>query len=156
MPARVSRSNETPPIARADIVDGLGKGLRVLEAFDDDHPMLSARDAAERAQLSRTAARRYLLSLVHFGYAKTDGHQFWLTPSVLRLGQTYLSSDPLPRLLHSFIQRAATQCGHTVNASVLDQHDVVYVASSSAPRWLTIGYAVGGCECPRTPPRRAT
>jgi IclR family pca regulon transcriptional regulator len=130
-------------IERRDLVDGLGKGLRVIEAFDDDHPQLTASDAAARAGITRTAARRYLLSLVHFGYAATDGKQFWLAPRVLRLGQSYLGAAKLPRLVQPFIQRASVQCGHTVNASLLDEHEVVYIARSSPPRWLTIGYAVG-------------
>jgi IclR family pca regulon transcriptional regulator len=80
---------------------------------------------------------------VHFGYAATDGKQFWLAPRVLRLGQSYLEAARLPRLLQPFIQRASQQSGHTVNASVLDDHEVVYIARSASPRWLTIGYAPG-------------
>ena len=82
-----------------DRIDGLGKGLRVIEAFDDEHPRLTASEAAARADITRTAARRYLLSLVHFGYAATDGKQFWLSPRVLRLGQSYLGAARLPRLV---------------------------------------------------------
>jgi IclR family pca regulon transcriptional regulator len=80
-------------IDRRDLIEGLGKGLRVIEAFDDDHPRLSASEAAVRAGITRTAARRHLLSLVHFGYAATDGKHFWLAPRVLRLGQSYLGAQ---------------------------------------------------------------
>jgi IclR family transcriptional regulator, pca regulon regulatory protein len=130
-------------IDRRDLIEGLGKGLRVIEAFDEDHAQLTASQVAERAEITRTAARRYLLSLVHFGYAATDGKQFWLAPRVLRLGQSYLGTAKLPRLVQPFIQRVAQQIGHTVNASVLDGHEVVYIARSSPPRWVTIGYGVG-------------
>jgi IclR family pca regulon transcriptional regulator len=133
----------TPAIQRRDLVDGLGKGLRLIEAFDDDHPQLSTSEAAQRAGLTRTAARRYLLSLVHFGYAATDGKRFWLAPRVLRLGQSYLEGARLPRLVQPFIQRVSVQCGHTVNVSVLDGSEVVYIARSASPRWVTIGYGVG-------------
>jgi IclR family pca regulon transcriptional regulator len=133
----------TPTIDRRDLVDGLGKGLRVIEAFDDDHAQLTTSEAAQRAGITRTAARRYLLSLVHFGYAATDGKQFWLAPRVLRLGQSYLEAARLPRLVQPFIQRVSAQCGHTVNVSVLDEHEVIYIARSAPPRWLTIGYSVG-------------
>lgn len=142
MPARTPRPSPAD-VDRKDLIDGLGKGLRVIEAFDDDHPQLTASQAAERAQITRTAARRYLLSLVHFGYASTDGKQFWLAPRVLRLGQSYLGTAKLPRLVQPFMQRVAVQIGHTVNASVLDGHEVVYIARSSPPRWVTIGYGVG-------------
>lgn len=133
----------TPFINPKDVVEGLGKGLRVIEAFDDEHPRLTASQAAEAAGITRTAARRHLLSLVHFGYAGSDGKQFWLLPRVLRLGQSYLNAARLPRLVQPFIQRVSQQCGETVNVSVLDGHEVVYVARSNPPRWMSIGYQVG-------------
>ena len=40
-------------IERRDLVDGLGKGLRVIEAFDDDHPQLTASDTAARAGIKK-------------------------------------------------------------------------------------------------------
>jgi len=143
MPTRTSLETAAPAIDRRDLIDGLGKGLRVIEAFDEDHAQLTASQVAQRAEITRTAARRYLLSLVHFGYAATDGKQFWLAPRVLRLGQSYLGTARLPRLVQPFIQRVAVEIGHTVNASVLDGHEVVYIARSSPPRWVTIGYGVG-------------
>ncbi|HEY2928857.1 helix-turn-helix domain-containing protein, partial [Piscinibacter sp.] len=90
-----------------DLIEGLGKGLRVIEAFDDEHPRLSASEAAALTGLTRTAARRFLLSLCHFGYAATDGKHFWLAPRVLRLGQSYLGAARLPRLVQPFIQRVS-------------------------------------------------
>ena len=86
-------------IDRKDLIEGLGKGLKVIEAFDDDHPRLTASETAALTGLSRTAARRFLLSLCHFGYAATDGKHFWLAPRVLRLGQSYLGAARLPRLV---------------------------------------------------------
>ena len=130
-------------IDRKDLIEGLGRGLRMIEAFDDEHPRLSPSEAAARTGLTRTAARRYLLSLVHFGYADTDGRQFWLSPRVLRLGQSYLGAARLPRLVQPFIQRISMQCGETVNVSVLDGHEVVYVARSNPPRVVSIGYHAG-------------
>lgn len=142
---RVSTQLNKSPIevARRDLIDGLGRGLRVLEAFDDEHPRLTPSEVAQLASLTRTAARRYLLSLVHFGYAATDGKHFWLLPRVLRLGQSYLGSARLPRLVQPFIQRASLQCGETVNVSVLGGHEVVYLARSNPPRVVSIGYHPG-------------
>jgi IclR family transcriptional regulator, pca regulon regulatory protein len=137
------KSVGTKSPGKEDVVGGLGKGLRVLEAFDDTQPQHTATSVANRAGITRTAARRYLLSLVHFGYAASDGKQFWLTPRVLRLGQSYLSTAKLPRLVQPVLQQVATMCGHTVNASTLDDHEIVYIASSSPPHWVRIGYPVG-------------
>ena len=126
-----------------DLIAGLGRGLAVIEAFDDEHPRLTATEAAQRVGLTRTAARRHLLSLCHFGYAATDGKQFWLAPRVLRLGQSYLSASRLPRLVQPFIQRASAATGETFNVSVLDGHEVVYVARSNSPRVVSIGFHAG-------------
>lgn len=131
------------PIDRKDLIEGLGKGLRVMECFDDLHPRLTPSEVGVRAGISRTAARRYLLSLCHFGYANTDGKLFWLMPRVLRLGQGYLNAARLPQLVQPFIQRISTAIGETVNFSVLDGHEVVYLARSNAPRVVSIGFHPG-------------
>ena len=130
-------------IDRKDLIDGLGKGLRIIEAFDDEHPYLSPSEAAGLASITRTAARRYLLSLVHFGYAATDGKRFWLLPRVLRLGQGFLEASRLPRVAQPFIQRVSAQSGETVNVSVLDGHEVLYIARSNSPRVISIGFHAG-------------
>ena len=130
-------------IDRKDLIEGLGKGLRVIEAFDDDHPRLTPSEVAALTGISRTAARRFLISLVHFGYAASDGKNFWLMPRVLRLGQSYLGAARLPRLVQPFIQRISMASGETVNVSVLDGHDVVYVARSNSPRLVSIGFHAG-------------
>lgn len=130
-------------IQRRDLIDGLGKGLQIIEAFDEDHPRLSATETAQRVGISRTAARRYLLSLVHFGYAQTDGKRFWLLPRVLRLGQSYLHAARLPRILQPFLQRLASECMESFGFSVLDGHETIYVVRSSNPRLVTIGFPVG-------------
>ena len=137
-----------PPTPRTDIdrsllIEGLGKGLRVIESFTDDWPRMTATEAGQRTGMTRTAARRYLMSLVHFGYADTDGKHYWLLPTVLRLGQSYLEAARLPRLVQPFLQRLSMQTGETANLSVLDGHEVVYLVRSNSPRIISIGFHVG-------------
>jgi IclR family pca regulon transcriptional regulator len=132
-----------PDFDRSLLIEGLGKGLRVIEAFSDEHPRLTATEAGRLTGLTRTAARRYLMSLVYFGYADTDGKQYWLLPRVLRVGQSYLDSARLPRLVQPFVQRLSMQTGETANLSVLDGHDVVYMVRSNAPRVISIGFHSG-------------
>ena len=52
--------SSTLAIDRKDLIEGLGKGLRVIEAFDDDHPRLTPSEVAQLTGLSRSAARRFL------------------------------------------------------------------------------------------------
>ena len=131
------------PIDPRDLIVGLGRGLSVIEAFDDDHSRLTLAEVSARTGIPRTATRRHLLSLCHFGYAQTDGKLFWLAPRVLRLGQSYLGSARLPRLVQPFIQRLSIVTGETVNISILDKHEVIYLARSNSPRLVSIGFHAG-------------
>lgn len=139
----MQQTDHTPAIDRMHLVEGLGKGLRVIEAFSDEFPRLTVTVAAERTGLTRYAVRRYLLSLVHFGYAATDGKHYWLLPKVLRLGQAFMEGARVPRLVQPFIQRASIQCGETLNVSALDGHEIVYLSRSNAARGASIGFHQG-------------
>jgi IclR family pca regulon transcriptional regulator len=148
MPRALSRDNDgasdsVPTIDPGDLIAGLGRGFAVVEAFDDEHWRMSIAEVARRTGIPRTASRRYLLSLCHFGYAETDGKQFWLSPRVLRLGQGYLEAARLPRLVRPFIQQISVATGETVNVSVLDGDEVLYLARSNSPRVVSIGFHAG-------------
>jgi IclR family pca regulon transcriptional regulator len=135
--------NSAANIDKSLLIEGLGKGLRVIECFSDAHPRLTASETASLAGLTRTAARRYLLSLVHYGYADSDGKYYWLLPSILRLGRSYLEAARLPRLVQPFMHRVSLQTGETANLSVLDGRDVVYLTRSNSPRIVSIGFHPG-------------
>ncbi|HEX8480208.1 MAG TPA: IclR family transcriptional regulator C-terminal domain-containing protein [Telluria sp.] len=130
-------------VARCDLIDGLAKGVDVIRAFTCDTAQLSAAELAARLGLSRSAARRYLLTLVHIGMAATDGRNFWLTPKVLSLGQCYLDSARLPRAIVPFLQRLTQQLQESTNFAVLDGDQVVYISRVNAPRTVASGFDPG-------------
>ena len=130
-------------VAQQDLVEGLAKGLRVIESFDDEHPTLTATECAQRCGITRTAARRHLLTLLHLGYAGSDGKRFWLAPRVLRLGNSFLDATRLPRIVQPFLQQLAEATHETVNLSVLDGHEITYLARSDSQRVLSVGYQRG-------------
>jgi IclR family transcriptional regulator, pca regulon regulatory protein len=130
-------------IAQADYIAGMAKGLAVLESFDTERQRLNATLAAERAGLTRAAARRHLLTLAHLGYLETDGSYFWLAPKVLRFSGSYLASARLPRLIQPTLNRLAAQTGESFSAVVLDGDQVVIVARSGSARMLAYGLHLG-------------
>jgi len=137
------RSLEPMTIARQDFIEGMAKGLSVLESFDTERQRLNATLAAERAGLTRAAARRHLLTLAHLGYLETDGSYFWLSPKVLRFSGSYLASARLPRVLQPSLNRLAAQTGQSFSAVVLDADQVVIVARSGSSRLLAYGLHLG-------------
>ncbi|MCW5652293.1 IclR family transcriptional regulator C-terminal domain-containing protein [Hydrogenophaga sp.] len=124
-------NNGTPAgIAKADLIEGMAKGMAVLESFDTERQRLNATQAAERAGLTRAAARRHLLTLAYLGYLETDGSHYWLSPKVLRFSGSYLASARLPRLLQPTLNRLAALTRESFSAAVLDGDEVVIVARS--------------------------
>lgn len=123
-------SSGTVPIAKADMIEGMAKGMAVLESFDTQRQRLNATLAAERAGITRTAARRHLLTLAHLGYLETDGSYFWLAAKVLRFSGSYLATSRLPRAVQPTLNRLAVQTRESFSAVVLDGDEVVIVARS--------------------------
>jgi IclR family transcriptional regulator, pca regulon regulatory protein len=114
-------------ISSADFIAGMAKGMAVLESFDTERQRLNATLAAQRAGITRAAARRHLLTLAHLGYLETDGSFYWLSSKVLRFSGSYLASAQLPRVLQPTLNRLAAQTGESFSAVVRDGDEVVIV-----------------------------
>lgn len=121
-------------IAKPDLIEGMVKGMAVLESFDTERQRLNATLAAQRAGITRAAARRHLLTLAHLGYLDSDGRYFWLSSKVLRFSGSYLASAQLPRLLQPTLERLAAQTQGAFSAVVLNGSEVVIIARSGNPR----------------------
>ena len=134
---------DAPALEKKDWIAGLEKGLGLIEAFDDAHPRMTASQAGERCGMTRTAARRYLLTLQYLGYVASDGKLFWLTPRVLRIGQSYLESARLPRVVQPFLQRVTAGTQEIAYVSVLDGDEIVFIARNGSNRPMSTGYVLG-------------
>lgn len=121
-------------IAKTDLIEGMVKGMAVLESFDTERQRLNATLAAQRAGITRAAARRHLLTLAHLGYLDSDGRYYWLSSKVLRFSGSYLASAQLPRLLQPTLERLAAQTQGAFSAVVLNGAEVVIIARSGNPR----------------------
>ena len=128
---------------KRDWIAGLEKGLAILEAFDNEHARMTPTQAAARTGLSRTAARRYLLTLESLGYVYTDGRLFGLTPRVLRVGWSYFDSARLPRTVQPYLQQLSASINESAYVSVLDDWELVVIARNGVSRVMTTGFVLG-------------
>ncbi|MET0198064.1 IclR family transcriptional regulator [Rhodococcus sp. 14-2470-1a] len=126
-----------------DYVQSLARGLAVIRAFDAEHPRRTLSDVAKTTDLTRATARRFLLTLVELGYVRSDGSMFWLTPRVLELGYSYLSSLSLPDVAGPHLEALAEQVRESSSVSILDGDDVVYVARVPVSRIMTVAITIG-------------
>jgi len=122
---------------KRDLIAGLEKGLQVIEAFDQERSRLTIAEVAQRTGLTRAAARRYLITLAHLGYVRHEQKLFSLTPMILRLGQSYLHSARLPRIVQPLLYRLAYSLEEAASAGVLDHDQLVCVAAVSAGRLVS-------------------
>jgi IclR family transcriptional regulator, pca regulon regulatory protein len=121
----------------------LAKGLAVLGAFGRHRPTITLSEAAEVADLSRATARRVLRTLTELGYVEQEGRTFSLSPRILDLGFSYLSTQ-------SWIDRATPQLrelserlGESCSAAILQDAEIVYVARIPARRIMSAALSVG-------------
>lgn len=127
----------------SDFVQSLERGLAVIRAFDHEHPELTLSEVAAVTGVTRAVARRFLLTLAELGYVRSDGRFFSLTAKVLELGYAYLSSLSLPEVAEPHLEALVGEVNESSSVSVLDGHDVVYVARVPVSRIMTVSISVG-------------
>jgi IclR family pca regulon transcriptional regulator len=138
VPAAPSLFTRTP-----DYVQSLHRGLAVIRAFDAEHAAMTLSEVAARAALSRAVARRLLLTLEYLGYVTRRGRQFSLTPRVLELGFSYLSSLTVATLAQPFMEHVARAIDESCSLAVLDAYDIVYVQRVAVRKVMTITLGIG-------------
>lgn len=132
------------PFDSPDFVTSLAAGLNVLLTFDESHSSMTLSEVAERANIDRAKARRYLLTLHALGYVHKDKRQFSLTPKTLSVGASYLGGVHHHDIIQFYLERVTEQTGESCSFAVLDGDDVVYIARSAAKhRLLSISISVG-------------
>ena len=83
------------------------------------------------------------MTLTALGYMATDGKAFWLTPKVMRLGQSYVASSRLPRTVLPALQKLTGVIGESTNMCVLEGFEAVYICRVNAAKLLSTGIEPG-------------
>ncbi|QRM29232.1 IclR family transcriptional regulator C-terminal domain-containing protein [Microvirga sp. VF16] len=129
--------------AQPDFVAGFARGLKVIRAFGENSHMLTLSQVAERSGLTVAGARRLLLTLVALGYAGTKDRFYFLTPRILSLGYSYLTSLPLYHFAQPILEELVERTGETCAVGVLDDTDVVYVLRIPVRRIASGDFGIG-------------
>ena len=124
-------------------VQSLARGLAVIRSFSADRPAQTLSQVAEVTGLTRAGARRLLLTLEKLGYAHADGRQFRLTPKILDLGFSYLSTMPFWQLAQPVMEDLALSVGESCSISVLEGWEALYVLRVPTRKIMSINLSVG-------------
>jgi IclR family transcriptional regulator, pca regulon regulatory protein len=143
------RVNRTPAEQRladragAEFLEALARGLRIMQAFNRQERQLTLSDIARLVNLSRATVRRTLYTLVHLGFAETDGRLFRLTPRVLTLAGAYLTSNSISDILQPAVERLAATVDEACSAAILDGDDVIMIAHATPNRVINVAAQIG-------------
>jgi IclR family transcriptional regulator, pca regulon regulatory protein len=129
--------------AGPDFLEALARGLRIMQAFSRDRRQLTLSDIARLVDLPRASVRRTLHTLVHLGFAETDGRLFRLTPRILALAGAYLTSNAITDILQPAVERLTAAVDEACSAAVLDGDDVIMIAHASPNRVIDLAAQIG-------------
>lgn len=126
-----------------EFLSTLERGLRVLKAFDEDHPEMTLSEVAAKTALPPAVARRCLITLVELGYIGQHERKFLLRPAVLTIGSAFLASMQIEQVVLPPLQHLRDQTGDSASLAVLSGADILYVAHVSTDRRFRVAAGVG-------------
>jgi IclR family transcriptional regulator, pca regulon regulatory protein len=142
VPAKTRKTTEMPP-PNDQFVQSFARGLSVIRAFGPKSSEMTLTEVAERTGLTRAGARRILLTLQHLGYVAANERKFYLTPRILDLGYSYLSSMKLWDFAEPAMEELVDKVHESCSVSVLDGTEIVYVLRVPTRKIMTINLSIG-------------
>ncbi|WMM72316.1 IclR family transcriptional regulator C-terminal domain-containing protein [Rhodococcus pyridinivorans] len=136
-------STPVRPARPKDAVQSLERAIAVLTTFDREHRHLTLTEVAERCRLPRSAARRFLHTLVELGFVEVSGRKFTLTPQVLELGYANLSRFTLADVCRPHLEALARNLGLSASVTVLDGPDIRYVSRVEVASGMSVSLKAG-------------
>jgi IclR family pca regulon transcriptional regulator len=119
-----------------ELVHSVLRLFEVLKAFRRERPRMTLTEVAAQTGMTRASARRFLLTLVHAGYAETDGKRFALTPRLLDLGHAVMAASSVWDIARPVLARVSERLGESCYGAVLDGPEVLYVLHIPSARHL--------------------
>lgn len=125
-------------------ISSLEKGLVVLEAFRHQGSM-NLTDIARSCGMTSGSAQRVAHTLEQLGYLCKDQstRRYRLSVKALGLGYSYLANEKLLQTAHSIVHQLHQQCGESVNVSVPEDSNMVFVMRLHSYRHIPVYMPIG-------------
>lgn len=117
-----------PSLREPRYSQSLERGLAILGCFTPQRPVLGIADIADELGMSRSTTHRYVITLVALGYLEQGAsRKYRLGLRVTDLGMSALNSTGLREHSHPYLEELRQRTSYTVNLSVLDGPEILYV-----------------------------
>lgn len=126
-------------------IEALSRGLRILEAFSENHPSLTLVEIAKAVGLDKSTVFRFVYTLEELGYLERDPDSKRYRPGlkVLRLGFAALNSLDIVQLARPYLKALSEQTREAINLAVRDRTEIVLVERISPAQIVNINLHVG-------------
>lgn len=125
-------------------MQSLAKGLNVLQCLAASEQPLSLSQVARAAGINNATATRCCHTLARLGYITRDANlRFHLAPTVLTLGYAAVRRLGWRQVAQQYMERLSQAIGETVNLSVLEGKELIYVGRINTARILTYDLEIG-------------
>jgi len=133
---------------KSDNVRAVGRALKILLAFSEDAPELSASELLKRVDLSRPTLYRLLYTLEEQGFLVSFGEpqRFRLGPSVARLVHVWNGTLDLKTVAQPVLQRLREETRETVALFVHQGNMRLCISEFPSPQPLNFKRGVGYTE----------
>lgn len=142
-PRALTIAEEIDQLTDPSFMTSLARGLAVVKAFSDQRRAMTIAQISHKTGIPRAAVRRCLYTLKQLGYADSEANNFFLTPKILTLGYSYLSSTPLTIAAQPCLNQVSRMLNESCSLAVLDDTEVLYVSRSATSRVMSVSLNAG-------------
>jgi IclR family pca regulon transcriptional regulator len=141
-------SEPVPRLREPRYSQSLERGLSILGCFTPERPVLGIVDIAEELGMSRSTTHRYTITLLALGYLEqVASRKYRLGLRVTDLGLSAVNATALREHSRLYLEELRRETSYTVNLSVLDGTEILYVDRARSFRSgqgkIDMGLAVG-------------
>lgn len=139
------RKSKTAEAEPAWFVSSVDKAFQILRAFEARERSLSLTEIAEVTGLDKSSVQRFTYTLAALGYLHKDSEarRYTISPKVMSLGMIYLRTDPIVARARHQLYALNKAVDATVNMTVLDDTDVMYVVRYPGRQAVTVDVVLG-------------
>lgn len=127
-----------------NFIKSLAKGLAVLQTLSEAPQPLSLAEIAQSVGINNVTAMRFCFTLNQLGFIQRDGQRrYRLTPQVLSLGYAVIRGLDWRKVAHYYLEQLSREIGETVNLSVLDGKEIMYMIRIKTEKILPYDLHIG-------------
>ncbi|WP_149826285.1 IclR family transcriptional regulator domain-containing protein [Streptomyces tailanensis] len=126
-----------------EAVAPLMRGITVLRRLTEADGALSLSGLEKATGLARSTVDRITATLARMGYVRLDGRDAVLAPRLMELGNAYLASIRLPRLLDAYADALADEFDESVSLAVGDRDGIRFIHQATRRRAMSLSFRIG-------------